>query len=79
MTTEIHGTENHSSIPVPPKEKARRKFVKNFITLEAQLGDGAFLLGKHMTIADPYLFVMLVWAPKHGIEAPRGRKLISLC
>jgi glutathione S-transferase len=35
-----------------------------------QLGDRRFLIGGRMTIADPYLVVMLMWAGKHEIDVP---------
>jgi glutathione S-transferase len=38
--------------------------------LAEQLGEKPFLIGDRMTIADPYLFVMLMWTARHGIEVP---------
>lgn len=71
MTTEIHGNMKpffHSDSTAEEKDKARQKLVKHFAALATQLGDNPFLLGDRMTIADPYLFVMLMWAAIHGID-----------
>ncbi|WP_024509897.1 glutathione S-transferase N-terminal domain-containing protein [Bradyrhizobium sp. ARR65] len=71
MTTEIHGNFKpffHSDATQAEKDKARQKLLKHFASLADQLGDKPFLLGEWMTIADPYLFVMLMWADRHGIE-----------
>ncbi len=70
MTTEIHGNFKpfwkHAT--QPEKDKAREMLVKHFGTIADELGDKPFLTGDQMTIADPYLYVMLTWAAKHGIE-----------
>jgi glutathione S-transferase len=72
MTTEIHGNfkpfwKNASEAE---KDKGRNMLVTHFNTIAGELGDKRFLLGDRMTIADPYLFVMLMWAARHGIEVP---------
>jgi len=69
MTTEIHGNfkpfwKNASQAE---KDKARELLAKHFRTIVDELGDRPFLMGDRMTIADPYLFVMLRWAATHGI------------
>jgi glutathione S-transferase len=33
--------------------------------------DGDYLFGDTVTVADPYLFVMLLWADKNGIALPK--------
>lgn len=70
MTTEVHGNFKPfwKDATQPEKDNAREMLVKHFTTIAEQLGDRPFLLGDQMTIADPYLFVMLMWAAKHGIE-----------
>jgi glutathione S-transferase len=71
MSTELHGNFKPFFYPnAAPAEKdtARANLVKRFVTLADQLGDRPFLLGDQMTIADPYLFVMLRWAATFGIE-----------
>ena len=70
MTTEIHGNFKpfwkHAA--QPEKDKAREMLVKHFAAIADELGGKPFLTGDQMTIADPYLYVMLTWAAKHGIE-----------
>jgi glutathione S-transferase len=72
MTTEIHrnfmpffrgGTEQE-------KEAATQALHMRFGTLSDQLGDNPFLIGTVMTIADCYLFIMLVWAAMMGVAVP---------
>jgi len=72
MTTEIHGNFKPfwKNAPQAEKDKAREMLVKHFTTTAEELGDRPFLTGDRMTIADPYLFVMLMWSAKHGIEMP---------
>lgn len=73
MTSEIHGNFKPFFYPdasQEEKDRARKKLIKHFGTLAEQLGDRAFLVGDHLTIADTYLFVMLRWAAHHGIEVP---------
>ena len=71
MTTELHGNFKPFFYPdatQAEKDKARQNLVKHFATIAEQLGDRPFLVGDRMTIADPYLFVMLMWAAKNEIE-----------
>ncbi|PWC34315.1 glutathione S-transferase N-terminal domain-containing protein [Azospirillum sp. TSO35-2] len=73
MTTELHGNFKPFFYPdatQAEKDKAAGMLARHFASIAGQLGDGAFLLGDRMTIADAYLFVMLMWAPKSGIELP---------
>jgi glutathione S-transferase len=73
MTTEFHGNFRpffHRDATEVERTKARRLLVKHFATIAAQLGDKPFLVGDRMTIADPYLVVMLMWAAKFEIEVP---------
>jgi glutathione S-transferase len=70
MTTEIHGNFKAfwKNAPEAEQDKARLALVKHFATIAAELGDGPFVTGDRITIADPYLFVMLMSAARFGIE-----------
>lgn len=71
MTTELHSNFKpffYTDTPQAVKDKAGQMLVKRFATLADQVGDKPFLVGDRMTIADPYLFVMLSWASKFGID-----------
>jgi glutathione S-transferase len=70
MTTEIHGNFKPFFYGATPaeKDKARQGLDRRFATIAEQLGDKPFLVSDRMTIADPYLFVMLTWATMFGVE-----------
>ena len=73
MTTEFHGNFRPFFQPdatEAQRDRARKLLVKHFATIAEQLGDRPFLVGDRMTIADPYLVVMLMWAGKNEIEVP---------
>ncbi|MDQ0468463.1 glutathione S-transferase N-terminal domain-containing protein [Labrys wisconsinensis] len=70
MTTEIHGNFRPFFHGAPQAEKntARHTLSRRFATIDDQLGEKPFLVSDGMTIADPYLFVMLMWAATFGID-----------
>jgi glutathione S-transferase len=73
MTTEFHGNFRpffHQDATEAQRAKARQLLVNHFATMAEQLGDSRYLVGDRMTIADPYLFVMLMWAGKSELEVP---------
>ncbi len=51
------------------KSKAGETIVKRMAYLADTL-KGGYLLGDDVSVADFYLFVMLLWAQKFGVEAP---------
>ena len=74
MTTELHTNFRpffHRDATSIERARARRLLVKHFAAVAEQLADRPFLVGDQMTIADPYLVVMLMWAGKCEIEVPR--------
>lgn len=74
ISTELH--KNFKPFFTPDADNARKDEAKSvlqerFEQLENLLGDRAFIVGNEMTIADCYLFVMLMWAKeKVGISLP---------
>ena len=65
MTSEIHSHFKPFFRPESTpseKDKAGQVLLMRFGSIDALLGDKAFLVGEQMTIADAYLFVMLTWA-----------------
>jgi glutathione S-transferase len=74
VSTELH--KNFKPFLTPDaddfqKDEARSVLQKRFELLEDGLGDRAFIVGGDMTIADCYLFVMLMWGKeKVGISLP---------
>jgi glutathione S-transferase len=73
MTTEIHGNFKPlwRKAPQADQDQARVQLTKHFGIIAAVLGPQNFLAGPKITIADPYLYVMLRWANHHGIEVPQ--------
>lgn len=74
MASEVHGSYQpfFRDFPEPEKVRAREKLEKCFAILSAQLGEKPFLIGDEMTIADCYLFWVLMVAPKSGVELPEN-------
>jgi len=72
MSSEIHGsyTPFFKDFPEPEKVRAREKISKAFAILADQMGDKAFLVSNEMTVADCYLFWILMVAPKSGVDLP---------
>ena len=59
------------------KQGARDMLAKKFDYAEKTLGAGPFVMGQQLTIADPYLFVMLGWTGHHGIDLQRWPGLVA--
>ncbi|MGJ3627223.1 glutathione S-transferase family protein [Sphingomonas sp. MMS24-JH45] len=57
------------------KAKARETIVKRMNWL-AETMEGDYLFGATVSVADCYLFVMLLWLKKNNVEAPA--KLVAL-
>ncbi|MCC2612384.1 glutathione binding-like protein [Neorhizobium sp. Rsf11] len=74
MSSEIH--TNYApffrDFPEPEKVRAREKLKKAFAILADQMGQKQFLIADEMTIADCYLFWVLMVAPKSGVELPEN-------
>ncbi|WP_419827103.1 glutathione binding-like protein [Sphingomonas sp.] len=54
------------------KDEAAQTIGKRLQTIADQLSGGDFLLGDALSVADCYLFVMLMWARKNGLPLPAG-------
>lgn len=72
MSSEIHANyvPFFKDFPEPEKVRAREKLAKAFTILADQMGDRKFLISDEMTIADCYLFWVLMVAPRSGVELP---------
>lgn len=67
ITTELHKSFSPLFSPQASDEtKAffRQALAKKFDFVDGRLGEGPFLLGDTLTIADPYLFVMCRWGDR---------------
>lgn len=72
ISTEIH--KSFSPLFTPgisdaEKEKAREAIQKRLEFASSQI-KGPYIFGNDMTVADAYLFVMLLWAEKNGLTLP---------
>ena len=82
ISTEIHKSFKpfFSGAGDEEKSKAGEMILKRMGYL-AETMQGDFLFGSDVSVADCYLFVMLLWAQKNGLEAPaklaafRGRMM----
>ncbi|MFB9947820.1 glutathione binding-like protein [Rhizobium puerariae] len=74
MSSEIHANyiPFFKDFPEPEKVRAREKLKKSFAILADQMGDKQFLITDEMTIADCYLFWVLMVAPKSGVDLPEN-------
>ena len=72
MSSEIHGNYQpfFRNFPEPEKSRARKKLAKAYAILADQMGDKDFLVDNHLTIADCYLFWVVMVAPKSGVDLP---------
>ena len=67
ITTELH--KSFAPLFKPSAGEETRHFFRDVIRerldyVERELGEGPFLLGETLTLADPYLFVISGWADK---------------
>ena len=54
------------------RAEAKKTLEKRLALLDAGLGGRSYIVGEDISVADCYLFVMLMWARKNGVEAGSG-------
>jgi glutathione S-transferase len=59
------------STPDVTKQKQRERIAGRFDWLNQQLGGKDYLMGKTFTVADAYLFAVVNWCPRVGMELAR--------
>lgn len=67
ITTDLHKSFSPLFSPAAgddTKQFFREQIGKKFDYVDERLGDGPFLMGDSLTIADPYLFVMTRWGER---------------
>ena len=52
------------------KEKAKEQISKRLELLVPKLADSGFIAGLQFSVVDAYLFVMLTWSKKQGVQIP---------
>jgi glutathione S-transferase len=80
VTTELH--KNFSplfqpAIPDDVKAFFRDRLMSKFKYADSKLAGQDYLMGKQFTVADGYLFVMLKWAERTGIELSALKNLMA--
>lgn len=76
MTSEIHGSYApfFRNLPETEKVRAREKLAKAFSILSDQMGSKRFLISDELTIADCYLFWVLMVSGRSGVDLPENLK-----
>jgi glutathione S-transferase len=72
ISTELHKTFKPFFSPdADENDKAKAtKVIEGRLDFIAARLTGDYLFGRDLSVADPYLFVMLTWADKNGIRTP---------
>lgn len=73
ISTELHKNFKpffNPAASAAEKDEAKAVLAGRFAFLGDKLGEQSFLTGDEPTVADCYLFVMLLWAEKNGLEPP---------
>jgi glutathione S-transferase len=79
ITTELHKNFSPLFQPVIPddvKNFFRDRIKGKFKYADSQLGND-YLMGKQFTVADGYLFVMLKWAERTGMDLSEFKNLMA--
>lgn len=76
MNSEIHGSYApfFRNFPEPEKVRARETLEKAFSILSNQMGSKRFLISDELTIADCYLFWVLMVSGRSGVDLPENLK-----
>ncbi|UAJ10614.1 glutathione S-transferase N-terminal domain-containing protein [Glacieibacterium megasporae] len=71
ISTEIHKSFKPFFAGAGDEEKAKaEELILKRLGYLAETMQGNFLFGADLTVADCYLFVMLLWAEKNGLDVP---------
>lgn len=76
ISTEVHKSFKPLFSPgstADEKRRAKETIVDRLEFVATQIR-GPYLFGEDMTVADAYLFVMLLWAEKQGLSVPASLK-----
>lgn len=80
ITAELHKQFSPlfaANTPTEYKEIVKEKIGKRFDWVSAQLADKDYLLGKRFSVADAYLFVMLLWTKFVAIDLAKWPVLVA--
>ena len=80
ITGELHKNFSplfNPAIPDEVKNFFRDRIMGKFRYLDTQLAGRDYLMGKQFTVADGYLFVMLKWAERTGMDLAEFKNLMA--
>ncbi|WP_116811346.1 glutathione transferase GstA [Steroidobacter cummioxidans] len=81
LNGELHknfSTLFNPSAPEAMKQIAKENIVRRAAFIEAELGDKPFLMGESFSVADAYLYVILSWRQKLGVDLSSFPKVTAL-
>ena len=80
ITTELHKNFSPLFQPVIPDEVKsffKERIMGKFKYADSKLAGQDYLMGKQFTVADGYLFVMLKWAERTGMDLSEFKNLMA--
>lgn len=81
LNGELHknfSTLFNPSAPEATKQMAKDNIARRVAFIEDKLGDQPFLLGETFSVADAYLYVILSWRQKLGVDLSQFPKVTAL-
>lgn len=81
VNSEVHKNFSplfNPSTPEATKQTARDNIARRLAFIEERLGDKSFLLGENFSVADAYLYVILSWRQKLGVDISGFPKVTAL-
>lgn len=66
------------SMPEAAKQISKDNIARRTAFIEAKLGDKPFLMGENFTVADAYLYVILSWRDRVGVDISAFPKVTAL-
>ena len=80
ISSEVHKSFSPLFNPATPadgKAAAKENLKKKFTWLDGYLGSKPYLMGETFTVADAYLFTMLSWTPRVGVDLAEHPRLTA--
>ncbi|MFC4313052.1 glutathione transferase GstA [Steroidobacter flavus] len=81
LNSELHknfSTLFNPSAPEAMKQIAKDNIARRVAFIEDKLGDRPFLTGENFSVADAYLYVILSWREKLGVDISKFPKVTAL-
>lgn len=81
LNSEVHknfSTLFNPAVPDAMKQIAKDNIARRIAFIEDKLGDQPFLLGQNFSVADAYLYVILSWRERVGVDISKFPKVTAL-